>query len=396
MKTLLRFYKSMAIGFVFTAFVLALVNICPAQSLSSTEIDEIAYKDVIEKNEDLLLKRELMEAEEGEIIDIYPTIFTPNADYSLSASRSYTTENIVLGTDNPPPLTENCLQFRIADVNNAGSDAEYIYLAYCSSGGLKARLWGIVKRDTAPDRYFPRNSWMSWDLTPFIYQLNMSEDCWDNMKLQTVSTDGMNISYIRINHYSEMILTWYSNTWLDYPSYSNIDMTNSIRHTKLARCNNPTHLACYTGALELGKHNNGVKYGAPHSWLEWCSEFASWCQRNAGLDTPTGSINADDMVTWYRNIEEGGARLWNQWEILHEQYIPEAGDYISFWNEKHSGIFLRWIDNPYDGIDESTRFKTLEGNSSLEGNAANTVHLNTRTVNDISHIGQFRANPGPF
>lgn len=365
-KTLLRFYKSMAIGFVFTAFVLALVNICPAQSISSTEIDDI------------------------ETIEINPIGFETTSD-----TLSFRGDGVVVGT--------NKITITIADETNAGSNADYINLFFGRAKQFKLRGWPCEWEYwennegsgfyTPIDWEFPRGATMSWNIDVGGFD----QDNWDYLCLRTSSTDGIKIDYVKVLHSSEKICEWSDvNRWLDKPDHCFLGLGAKIMKTKLKRLGNPLNQIVFFGALELGK-TDGTKYYGTTS--NWCSDFASWCIRKAAWKTPTGDpdVNVDEMISYFAARD----RLYDLQDVLNGVYLPKPGDYIAVSNGNHSVIFAHWYkegtpkgDDIYDNDSRitdpdtdfwptpMTRFKTIEGNCNK------AVRTRTRTVSEIYKVGK--------
>lgn len=126
----------------------------------------------------------------------------------------------------------------------------------------------------------------------------------------------------------------------------------------------------YCGAEELGKID-GYKY-AGHN-RAWCSEFASWLLRVAGLNTPGGNISVDDLENWFR---------YNGVLSTNVYCVPlNIGTYMNLWNKTHSSIFLEYVDANPDYSNPNTQIRTIEGN------AGGKVALATRILSDISSFG---------
>jgi len=281
-------------------------------------------------------------------------------------------EEVYLDSDGTGPMTgDNKITIYIASSpSTAGSDAEYIYMDFGPDDNL--RLLGY---STSP--HFPLGATMTWDLNQESireFMENLQQESWDYITLRTVSGDGIKIERVKLIHSSETILDWNYDDWLDSPNDSHVGLAARTLWRKVRDMNLPVQAAVNFGVRDLGK-TDGYKYGTGNSW---CSEFASWCLRRDGWDTPTGSIGTSDMRSFFSNL----GRLYTQAQILNGTYIPASGDYFSLWDGGHSVILAYWVDDPSLGITESTRYVTIEGNC---GQAVRTV---TRDVGDIDHVGK--------
>ena len=283
------------------------------------------------------------------------------------AEEEHTLEN-----DGTGPMTgTNKIYIYIADSpNTAGSEAEYIYMDFGPDDHL--RLLGF--QSGTP---FPLGAGMVWDLSsPDIEEFmeSLNQESWDYVTLRTVSSDGIKIDRVKIIHSSETILDWNYQDWLDSPNDSHLGLAAKILHRQMKDLQLPLQAAVNFGLRDLGK-SNGYKYGTGSAW---CSEFASWCLRRDGWDTPTGSFGTSDMRDFFDDL----GRLYTQSQILNGTYVPQTGDYFSLWDGGHSVILAYWVDDISGGITTGTQFKTIEGNC---GQAVRTV---TRTVADIDHVGK--------
>jgi len=250
----------------------------------------------------------------------------------------------------------------------AGSECEYIYMDFGPNHSMQ--LHGL---DSGTP--FPPGHALSWDFSSHSGWLqSVSQEAWDYITLRSVCTDGLKISRVIVTHSSEEIINWVVDDWLDSPDHSHMGLAAKILERKLGYFPNNTQAAVNYGLRELGK-TDGDKYGTSGAW---CSEFASWCLRRDGWDTPTGSIDTGDMRTFFANQ----GRLYNQMQILSAAYLPSEGDYLSLFNGGHSAIFVEWVGGTPSWVTPLTQFRTIEGN------AGSAVRRRVRTVGDIDHVGK--------
>ncbi len=209
-------------------------------------------------------------------------------------------------------------------------------------------------------------------------------DNWDRLYIRNEMDSSILIGYIEIIHSDYLILKkWYEPhslgraTGLNQRLHLFRDISNTklqtmfnfgggfLRNPKLAE--NP--IVC-CGAEELGK-TDGYKYAGHNK--AWCSEFASWLLRRAGLDTPQGNISVNDMEWWFSHHG-----------VLHTNVYSTAlstGTYLNLWNKQHSAIFLEYVDEHPIYSNPNTQIRTIEGN------AGGKVFLGTRLLSDISSYG---------
>jgi len=314
--------------------------------------------------------------EDPNILNVYP--MAPDEEPSVIEAPEY--ENDLLGTHETQGLSDgtgpvvgmNKIEISIMNSPRAGSHCDFIYMDFGPDKNL--RLWGYPS-----GKSFPKSGIISWDLSDQqkrSFMESLDQESWDYITLRATSTDGIKINRVVIVHSSEEILNWRVSDWLESPSHSHLGLASKILSTKLKKLKNPTQAAVHYGLRELGK-TDGYKYGTVSLW---CSEFASWCLRKDGWDTPTGSIGTTNMKNFFNSL----GRLCTQSEILDGTYVPEIGDYLSLWDGQHSAIFVKWVDDPKKGINNETQFTTIEGN------CGKTVRIKIRKVGDIDHVGMAR------
>ena len=116
------------------------------------------------------------------------------------------------------------------------------------------------------------------------------------------------------------------------------------------------------GTVEIPKNSNKTKYGKWFGFdgVPWCGMFVSWCYAQAG--EPLGNIG---FLKGFAGCQTAVAYFKKKgWRT----YCPVPGDIVFFdWNldgrYDHTGIFDCWDD------EAKTRFKTIEGNTSLNNNS---------------------------
>lgn len=268
-----------------------------------------------------------------------------------------------------PVVGDNRVTIFIPNVTDAESGADYIYL--CFNPDKKIRLYGTA---ISGGYEFRKNTTYIWNLSASVLE-TVNQDDWDNLCLQTVSSDGIRIGTIQILHSSEEILDWAPDVWLDSPGETFLGLSVEILSEKRGELGNPTNQAVHCGVLELGKTDR-TKYG---TGTQWCSEFASWCLRTCGWDTPTGSIGTSNLMVFFNDL----GRLYTKTAVKNRTYIPQAGDYVCVNDSGHSVIFSHWVGGSVPAtITDNTEYRTIEGNS------GNAVRTQTRKVGDITRVGK--------
>jgi len=308
------------------------------------------------------------------VIDVYP--MHPEAEPVVIEAPEYENDLISMNeiqgiSDGTGPVVgTNTIRIYVTNTSKAGSSCDYIYLDFGPDKNLRLRGY-------SSGTSFPRGGVITWDLSEQQYRAFMEsvdQESWDYICLRTESKDGIKIKKIMIYHSSEKILNWNVGEWLSSPDYSRMGLAAKILNTKLKNLKKPTQAAVHYGLRELGK-TDGYKYGTGELW---CSEFASWCLRKNGWDTPTGSIGTSSMRNFFDNL----GRLYTQSHILSGTYNPKMGDYLSLRDGGHSAIFVKWIDDPNKGINKNSSLQTIEGNT------GKAVRIRIREVGDIDHVGK--------
>jgi len=306
-------------------------------------------------------------------VDLEPAPFEPDDLASLESKE------VRAKSGTGPLVATNFIRITIsADNVNAGSDTDFIYARFGQSSGdddgsepYQIKLWGY--RDGS-EYSFPLGWTLTWDLEQARgYLEGVPQDSWDQISFVTPSGDGLLIARVEVVHSDVEILDWSVNRWLDYPDETTLGCAAKITERKLQQVNNSDHAAIHFGALDLGK-TDGSKYGTGNLW---CSEFASWALWKEGFMTPAGNIDTDDMKTWFSDRD----RLFTRAQVKSKTYVPKQGDYLSINDGGHSCLFLEWVD-PTSTITDSTRFRTLDGNSGQR------VRIVTRTVAQIDAVGK--------
>lgn len=250
----------------------------------------------------------------------------------------------------------------IGDDDESGSMAEYLTLWFYRQ---TVRLSGTSCG-------FPGGIYLMYDFSAIQSVLvGLEPDDWDILTLGNEFNDNVNITSLRIVHNGQTILNWTGSKYVGGLSASRWNLSQEIEFSKKVQCPDNTNGFAHWAIMDLGK-DDGTKYSET-SPGGWCSEFASWVYRHNGWDTPTGSIASDDL----RQFFDVRDRLYSIDEIYNGIYTPVMGDYLSMFNQSHSGIFLGWTDPP--GMPSPTSgIITIEGGS--------VVGLYLRTLADLDHI----------
>ena len=292
-------------------------------------------------------------------------------------------ENERVNRNSTGAVGKNSVVISISDEHAwAGSNADKIYLYF----GEGKRL-GLIAD-------FKKGKKYSWTLSnDLLSKLKIPQDDWDNLSLRTTSDDGMLLERVQIKHSDQLILDtndldgfyWFiddpQGRWLDYPNQKKIDFVFLIAMSKLERIEGSSTRPVFWGLMELGK-TNGCKYGNKYCDKNWCSEFASWCYRKSGYNTPSGNIRngVSSLKDWFKN--HGG--LYSRWDILTEKYKPKNGDYMAVNGNSHSVIFVEWINRePNTCPTELTKFRVINGSN------RKAVRLSTYKVGDVDAVGKY-------
>ncbi len=351
---------------------------------------DIETIDVYPVSQSKTLKRSKVSRSRSMVLSAPPVAVENDKPYEQK-STTKSAYNAMATKGTGPIISTNDISIKIPNSNNADSKADYIYLYFNPDKRLRLYgepcEWGTVIINGFPepvvtDWEFPKNKTIKWNLNSYATFLkSVQQDDWDDIVLRTVSSDGIKIERVIVNHSGEEILDYKPNDWLDKPNDTYLNFAYEIIKEKMGDLNNPKNQVVIVGLLELGK-TDGYKYGTGG---EWCSEFASWCLRKAGWDTPTGNIGSDDMIDFF----DDKGRLYSRNDVRNKTYVPKAGDYVAMdWDGDgegdHSLIFSHWKGGSVPStITNNTEFRTIEGN--VSGGA---VRTRDRRVGDILNVGK--------
>ncbi|MBN2054437.1 CHAP domain-containing protein [bacterium] len=265
-----------------------------------------------------------------------------------------------------PMVGENYLRIQVGRRLGAGSQDPRLMLDFGSEHHV------ILWTDNEPP--FPPGSIITWDLNEILPFLEaIPQDAWDMATLRATGDDDLSIERVVLVHSSQTIVNWEADAWLGTRGQSRLGLGADMLAAKLRTYDFPDSVVVHAGLLELGK-TDGVKYGTTSAW---CSEFASWCLHHAGWDTPTGSIGTSHLRSYFAARD----RLYTLADIYAGYYLPRPGDYLSVFNDGHSAIFAGWPDGEPSQLSPQTKLFTVEGN------AGGAVLALTRTLGQISHVG---------
>jgi hypothetical protein len=228
--------------------------------------------------------------------------------------------------------------------------------------------------------------------SPGIYRIEGGDwvgevptDGWDQIYLRNESPFYISIGYITVVHSDYPILDKVYDPFFVLNCRQDVNkqvhLFRDISATKLDTMYSygggflryrylSNYSVVYYGAEELGK-TDGYKYAGHNG--QWCSEFASWLLRKAGLSTPSGNISVGNMEDWFRS--HGVLRT-----NVYGHYL-QTGTYLNLWDKRHSAIFLEYVDASPDINCPDTGIRTIEGN------AGGQVALGIRMLSDISSFG---------
>jgi hypothetical protein len=296
-----------------------------------------------------------------------PHLYPADQLTSIPSPAEYPDECSAAGLEMAPGKIQlrgiNSIRIETADADDAESAADHL-LVFFQDQSISL---------TAPPGGFPQATAIFYDLNPLsAFFSSMPIDYWDDITFALESPDNLILSNVNIVHNQRLIANWTGSIELADPNHSRWSLADIIRNTKRLQLPGSPNGIALCAVMELGK-NDGNKYSEEFPG-GWCSEFASWVFRRNGWNTPAGSIGSDDL----RGYFEARSRLYAAEDIYSQRYMLRMGDYLSFWNGSHSGIFLAYIDDPAQP-GAATRVWTIEGGG--------TVSIFQRTLADFDHAG---------
>jgi hypothetical protein len=239
----------------------------------------------------------------------------------------------------------------------------------------------------APAGGFLPNQIIEWDLNstdcPGCWE-SMDPDAWDDVRLVTLSGDGLQVERVEMVHSNELVLETDVNAWLDRRYGAVLDFSLNTGMKRWEEVDNTRSTVLYYAGQDLGQ-TGCVKYISTDH--KWCSEFASWCIRKTGLSTPLPpgvNIGTVDMEDWFRD----NGRKFTKAEVEAGDYNVHPGDYMTLWattNEptgSHSVLFRGWDALAGRSPRNGDTFNTIEGNS------GNAVRRRVRDWSDVVFVGR--------
>jgi hypothetical protein len=224
----------------------------------------------------------------------------------------------------------------------------------------------------APEGGFEADQSLIYDLNendcPACWD-DLDPDDWDRLRLKTNSFDGLQVRWVGLVHSNVPVLWDYVDAWLDlhYGFVLDLSLDTSMQRWAALEYTRVTQL--YYAAQDLGQ-TGAFKYddtGRP-----WCSEFAAWALRKAGLATPRGSISTASLASFF----EGEGRKHDREALDSGTYQLKPGDFLSLFGGNHSGLFVRWSSRSGKTPQPGDTFL------SIEGNVSNAVQLVVREWED--------------
>ena len=209
-------------------------------------------------------------------------------------------------------------------------------------------------------------------------------DDWDDLKLETTSSDGMQTHRVVLVKSYETLLDVTLDTWLDryYQRVLDLSIDTALRKWDEVGVTRVTDL--YYAGQDLGK-TGSIKY--VNRDTPWCSEFAAYMIRKNGLaDVPAGSIGTADLKDYFENK---GRRYWAS-DVARGDYTVKPGDYMSLWQNsanpcgRHSVLFRGWRG----GTPRAGSFSPDQEFYTIEGNNGNSVRTTYRKWSDVYFIGK--------
>jgi len=224
-----------------------------------------------------------------------------------------------------------------------------------------------------PGNTFPPGMFIRYDFIGVNEILEtIPVDYWDSITLVLPGDGDLSIAYVKITHNNSVMLQWTGLMELSSAGQTHWNLAQAINNTKLDNLSTLPNGKAYWALQEIGK-NDGTKYSET-SPGGWCSEFTAWVFRHNGWPAPQGSIGSQHMRAFFSDRN----RLYTIQQIYDGEYVLQMGDYMSMFNEGHSGIFLEYIDSP-DQPEPSTRILTIEGGS--------LVSIFIRQLSALDHAG---------
>jgi len=263
---------------------------------------------------------------------------------------------------------ENYLLLELGSHANAGSLVS----------GIELQIGGFNVVLAAPTSGFQPNQILKYDFNtsscPSCWD-TMAPDDWDTIILENSSSDGLQVKSVTLVHSGETVLESNPGAWLDSYYGRKLDFSLETGTTRWNQLFQNRATALYYAAQDLGQ-TGARKYVS--SDVAWCSEFASWALRQAGLNTPTGSISTNTLQTYF----QGRGRYFEKSDCEAGDYVPQAGDYISYNGGNHSVLFVGWISRAGSAPADGDTFLTIEGNVS------NAVVTRERTWSNVEFVGR--------
>jgi hypothetical protein len=201
----------------------------------------------------------------------------------------------------------------------------------------------------------------------------MKPDDWDSVLLSTTSRGELHVGKITMVHSGMTVIHAKIGARID--RYFGTDLSVDTAMRRLANVLEGRRTALFYASQDLGQ-TGSQKYVSADT--AWCSEFASWALRQAGLGTPTGNIYVGTMESYFI----GTGRYYTKAQVDAGAYMPHPGDYMSVNSRGHSVLFIGWSTPVGNVPKDSDRFYTIEGNNN------NAVVLSQRTWSNVDFIGR--------
>ncbi|MGC9450047.1 MAG: thrombospondin type 3 repeat-containing protein [Oceanipulchritudo sp.] len=297
------------------------------------------------------------------------------ASTSMPAGSTFTDYPPDLIGDEPDEVTDpfNCpldnyFVMETGSHANAGSDVEAIELW----------LGDFVVYLLAPSVGFQPNQVITWDFNNsscVSCWADMDPDDWDSVRLLTRSSDGIQVSRVTMVHSHCTVLEAEPRAWLDKRYARVLDFSIENALTRWDELFLTRRTALYYASQDLGQ-TGSIKY--VNADTAWCSEFTSWAIRQTGLNTPTGSINTNDMQAYFLSV----GRYYTRADCMNGVYELRPGDYMSINDGEHSVLFAGWKTMAGDKPANGDVYYTIEGNT------CKAVRIRERSWNDhVEFVG---------